>query len=78
MTPLTVACQTALSTGFSWQEYWTGLPFLSPGDLPNPGVELTSPVLAGRFLTACSPGKTWTISEELLTIMSRTGNMSSI
>ena len=45
--------------GFSWKEYWSQLPFLSPGDLPNPGTELSpvSPALAGRFLTAEPQGK---------------------
>ena len=38
-TPWTVACQTPLSMGFSRQEYWSGLPFPSPGDLPEPGIE---------------------------------------
>ena len=38
-TPWTVACQAPLSMGFSRQEYWSGLPFLSPGDLPDPGIE---------------------------------------
>ena len=45
--------------GFSRQEYWSGLPFPPPGDLPNPGIELpslNSPTLAGRFFTA---GATW-------------------
>ena len=37
--------------GFSRQENWSGLPFLSPGDLPDPGVEPESPALAGRFFT---------------------------
>ena len=40
--------------GISWQEYWSGLPFPPPGDLPNPGIKpksLTSPALAGRFFT---------------------------
>ena len=41
-TTWTVALQTPLSTGFSRQEYWSGLPFPSPGDLPNPGIEATS------------------------------------
>ena len=48
----TVACQAPLSMGFSRLEYWSGLPFPSPGDLPIPGIEsvsLTSPALAGRF-----------------------------
>ena len=43
MTPWTVACQTSLSLWFSRQEYWSGLPFPSPGDLPNPGTEPRSP-----------------------------------
>ena len=38
-TPWTVACQAPLSMGFSRQEYWSGLPFPSPGDLPNPGIK---------------------------------------
>ena len=37
--------QASLSMGFSWQEYWSGLPFLSPGNLPNPGIESRSPAL---------------------------------
>ena len=44
-TPWTVAYQAPLSTGFSRQEYWSGLLFLSPGDLPDPGIELRSPTL---------------------------------
>ena len=43
-TPQSVAVEVPLSMGFSWQEYWSGLPFPSPGDLPNPGLELESPV----------------------------------
>ena len=46
-----VACQASLSMGFSRQEYWSGLPFLTPGDLPNPGIKSRSPGLAGRFFT---------------------------
>ena len=56
----TVACQAPLSMGFSRQEYWSELPFPSPGDLANPGIEptsLASPALAGRFFTTASPGK---------------------
>ena len=51
-TPWTVACQAALSMEFSRQEYWGGLPFPTPGDLPKPGIRTTflvSPVLAGGF-----------------------------
>ena len=46
-------CSTlfSLSMGFSRQEYWSGLPLLSPGDLPNPGIEPESPALARRILT---------------------------
>ena len=43
--PWTVACQAPLSKGFSRQEYWSGLPFPSPGDLPNPGIKSGSPAL---------------------------------
>ena len=43
-TPWTVAYQAPLSMGFSRQEYWSGLPFPSPGDLPDPGIEPRSPV----------------------------------
>ena len=44
-TPWTATCQAPLSMGFSEQEYWSGLPFPSPGDLPDPGIEPRSPVL---------------------------------
>ena len=52
--PWTVASQASLSMGFPRQVYWSGLPFPSPGDLPNPGMEptsLMSPALAGRFFS---------------------------
>ena len=55
-----VACQAPLSMEFSRQEYWSGLPCLPPGDLPNPEMEPTSPVspaLAGGFFTTELPGK---------------------
>ena len=42
---LYIAFQAPLSMGFSWQEYWSGLPFPSPGDLPDPGIEPRSPTL---------------------------------
>ena len=56
----TVAHQASLSTGFSRQEYWMGLPFPPPGDLPDSATEptsLVSPVLAGRFFTTAPRGK---------------------
>ena len=46
----TVACQAPLSMGFSRQEYWSGLPFPSPGDLPNPGIEPGFPALQADSL----------------------------
>ena len=52
-----VAHQAPLSMEFPRQEYWSGLPFPSPGDLPHPGFELVSPALAGGFFTTQSPGK---------------------
>ena len=48
--------QAPLSMKFSSQECWSGLPFPFPGDLPNPGIELTFPALAGRFFTTELPG----------------------
>ena len=59
-TPWTVACLAPLSMGFSRQEYWSGLPCPPPGDLPDPGIESTSPgfpALADRFFTTEPPGK---------------------
>ena len=53
----TVAYQASLSRGFPRQEYCCGLPFLSLGDLPNPGIEHACPALAGRFFTTELPGK---------------------
>ena len=50
MTPWTIACQTSLSMEFSRQEYWSGLPFPSPGDLPHPEIEPGSPALQADSL----------------------------
>ena len=50
-----VACQGPLSMGFSGQEYWSGLPFPSPGDLADPGIECGSPALAGGSFTVEPP-----------------------
>ena len=57
VTPWTVAYQASLSMGFSTQEYWSGLPFPAPGDLPNPGIEPRSPALEADALTSEPPGK---------------------
>ena len=84
----TVAHETPLSTGFSRQKYWAGLPCPPPGDLPDPGtapMSLMSPVLAGRFQPLGPPGKTHLLeqnSEQFLLITSiswlnTTHNMNS-
>ena len=60
MTPWTVAHKYPLSVELPRQEYWGGLPYPTLVDLPDPGIEPTSPVslvLAGRFFTTVSPGK---------------------
>ena len=56
-TPWTIACQTLLPMKFPRQNYWNKLSFPSTGDLPNPGIETTSPALAGRFFTTVPPRK---------------------
>ena len=53
----TVDCQASLSMGFSRQEYWSRLPFPSPGDLPDPGIEPSSPALQADSLLSEPPGK---------------------
>ena len=55
--PMDSSLQAPPSMGFSRQEYWSGLLFPSPGDLPNPGIELPSPALEGRFFTPEKLGK---------------------
>ena len=61
--PWTVARQGPLSMGFPRQEYWSGLPFSSPGDLSGPGIEPVSSALAGRFFTPEPSGKHYTNPE---------------
>ena len=56
-TPWTVAHQAPMSMGFSRQEYWSGLPFPPPGDLPDPGIKPRSPALQADALTSEPPGK---------------------
>ena len=55
--PWTLTCQAPLSMEFSRQEYWNGLPFPSPGDLPNPGIEPRFPALQADALPSEPPGK---------------------
>ena len=57
VTPWTVAHQVPLSMGFSRQEYWSGLPFPSPGDFPYPGIEPGSPALQAYCLPTELPGE---------------------
>ena len=56
-TPWTVPCQVPPSMGFSRQEYWSGLPFPSPGDLPNPGIKPRSLTMQADSLPSEPPGK---------------------
>ena len=57
VSPWTVARQVTLSMGFCRQEYWSELPFPPPGDLPDPGLEPASAVLAGGSFTTEPPGR---------------------
>ena len=61
VTPWTVAHQAPLYMRFSRQEDWSGLPFLSPGDLPDPGTEPGSLALGSRFFTTEPPGKPFVV-----------------
>ena len=55
VTPRTIASQAPLPMGFPRQEYWSGLPFPSSGDLPDPEMETVAPALAGGFFTTEPP-----------------------
>jgi len=57
VTTWTAARQAPLSTGFSKKEYWRGLPFPSPGNLPDPEIKPAFPAVAGRLFTTEPPGK---------------------
>jgi len=57
-TSRTLVCQAPLFMGFPRQEYWSGLPFSSPGDLSDPGIKPVPPALAGGFFTTEPLGKT--------------------
>ena len=65
-TPWAAARQAPLSMRFPRQEYCSGLPFPSLGDLPNPGMEPKSPALAGRFFTKVSPRKPTIVKNKFL------------
>ena len=64
MAPWTVADQASLSVAFSRQEYWRWLPFLSPGDLPDPGIEPTSPALAVGFVMQVYVPRFFVVSQQ--------------
>ena len=70
VTPWTIANQASLSMGFLRQEYYSGLSFPSPGDLPDPGMEPASPALAGEFFITEPAGKSlclhWVVEVKLL------------
>ena len=59
--PWAVARQAPLSMGFSEQEHWSGLPFSSPGDIPDPGIESGSPASQADFLPSEPPGQPLTV-----------------
>ena len=70
-TPWTVAYQAPPSMEFSRQKYWSGLPFPSPGDLPNPGIEPRSPALQADALPSEQPRKPKELLNPLLLLLSR-------
>ena len=65
LTLWSAACQAPLFMGFPWQEYWSRLPFPSPGNLPDPGIEPVSPALAGGFFTTEPQWKPFKIYVEI-------------
>ena len=76
---LYIACQSPLPMEFSWQEYWRGLPFPTPGDLPSPGIEttsLTSPALAVGFFITMPAGKSNSFCGNCQSIVQSAGNIS--
>ena len=64
-TPWTVAYQAPPSMGFFRQEYWSGLPFPSPGDLPDPGIEPRSPAVQADALTSEPPGNPYSYHQDI-------------
>ena len=64
-TPWTVAHQAPLYKEYPRQEYWSGLPFPFPGDIPNPGIEPCSPALQAGSLLSEPPGKTKYICKKI-------------
>ena len=77
-TSWTIAHQVPLSMGFLRQDYWNGLPFPSPGDLPEPGIKSTAPALGGKFFTTEPPGKTTTHLQVLFFFFNLYSNLHQI
>ena len=79
MTPWTVTYKTSPSMGFSRQVYWSGLPFPSPGDLPDTGIEPTSLIsaLVSRFFTTEPPGKPKTKNQQKVIYISMFGRFKN-
>ena len=71
MTPWTVAYQAPPSMGFSRQEYWSGLPFPSPDDLPDPGIKQGSPTLQADALLPSEPPASSEVTQSCLTLRPR-------
>ena len=69
MRPWTVACQALLSMEFSRPEYWNGLPFPSPGNLPNPGIKSRSPALQADLGEKLSDSKTSYLTRETVFLL---------
>ena len=69
MRPWTVACQALLSMEFSRPEYWSGLPFPSPGNLPNPGIKSRSPALQADLVKKPSDSKTSYLTRETVFLL---------
>ena len=69
MTSWTVAHQAPLSMKFSMEEYWSGLPFPSPGDLSDSEIKPESPTLAGIFFTTEPPGKPHDLAKSKETVL---------
>ena len=74
-TPWTIACQAALSMEFSRPKYWSGLPFPSPGNLPDPGIEPESPALQVDSLLSEPPGKALMSLRKELSVSAQAGTL---
>ena len=74
----TVAHQAPPSMGFSRQEYWSGLPFPSPGDLPDPGIEPSSSALEADYLLSEPPRKPWAYKFQRIELKRRDRNIQFI